>query len=247
MELISDQHTVMGIDGCRNGWIVAIGSLRNVRIQFFQTIEEAWTQFPHVQIRLIDMVMGLPSRPGERTLEQQLIPFLGSRRSSIFRVPCRSSVEVPTKALQYAFHERDMHEKLTPFGVLWIPKIRELDVVLRTHPTWQEHTYESHPETCFRLLNGTPLLHSKKTTAGIEERITLLLPWIPHLTLTVVRQLALQLKCAPDDVVDAMILYVTALLHRDQRTQILLNDPLHDSQGIRMRVVLPCEQRKDLG
>ena len=247
MELTPDPRDVMGIDGCRGGWIVATGSASDVRLHWIPTIEEAWTRFPHVHIRVIDMIMGLPTRPGERTLEQQLMPLLGSRRSSIFRVPCRSSVEAPTKALQYAIHEREMQEKLTPFGVLLISKIRELDGVIRAHLSWQEHTYESHPETCFRLLKGSPLRYSKKTNEGIEERVTLLLPWVPQFTHRDVQQQAHRLGCAPDDVVDALVMYVTALLHRRHHTHLLLNEPLTESRGVMMRVVLPHQHQTDLG
>lgn len=54
-----------------------------------------------------------------------------------------------------------------------MPKIREIDDLLRQHPHLQNHVREVHPELSFCLLNGRPLSHSKRTRAGSEERLAL--------------------------------------------------------------------------
>ena len=242
MELPHVPDSVMGVDGCRGGWIVAYGNSAQVTLYRINHIELLWTHFPAVRYVLIDMIMGLPTRKGERTIDQQVASYLGSRRSSLFRVPSRGAVTAITKAEQYRQHEHQLGEKLTPFSIHLIPKIRELDEVLHHHREWQLHTYESHPETCFRLLKGDSLNASKKTPEGIDERIEILSPWIPHLSHTFIKVESKRLQCAKDDVVDALVLYVTGLLATQQKNLTLLNDPLTDDHGIMMRIMLPDPQ-----
>ena len=58
---------------------------------------------------------------------------------------------------------------------LWniLAKIREVDAAIT--PALQASIREAHPECSFRVLAGTPLPHSKKTTRGIAMRRRLLL------------------------------------------------------------------------
>jgi predicted RNase H-like nuclease len=54
------------------------------------------------------------------------------------------------------------------FGI--IPKVKEVDDLLRGRPTLGEMIYEVHPELCFSELEGAPLRNPKKSPAGRVER-----------------------------------------------------------------------------
>src|SRR2546427_484467 len=59
-----------------------------------------------------------------------------------------------------------------------VPKILEVDRLLRGHPARREIVREAHPELCFFFLNGgRPMREPKKTAGGQGERVALLRKW----------------------------------------------------------------------
>lgn len=229
---------VLGIDGARGGWVIAELS-PTLRLYVATSIDEFFSQSLTYDCILIDIIMGLPSSPAMRRPEEEIHQLLGHQSASLFRVPCRAAVYAETKAEMYQLHELHMHQKLTPFSVNLIPKIKEVDRWLRQHKEMQSVCYESHPETAFHLLLGKRLLHSKHTPEGLHERFELLTQRVPGLVLNELLLFSKTHRVKLDDILDAIVLAYTATLHLQGHTQLLPADPQPDDEGLWMRAILP--------
>ena len=179
--------------------------------------------------------MGLPD-DRTRQLDSLARRLLPGRGASVFPVPGRAAVYAPDYEtacrLNQAFHGRKISRQAWNI----CPRIKEADQLLLHLPQFRNRLFESHPEIAFTLLSGAPMLHSKKTKPGLEERLTVLRRWIPaaddyfHEALNRYPRRAM----ARDDVIDSMILHVVGQLPQQQ-----LQDG-EDEHGIPLRMVLPA-------
>ena len=91
-----------------------------------------------------------------------------------------------------------------------VPKIRELDELIETHPNLSIR--ESHPEVVFAALKDEPLTFSKRTQEGKEERLSIiqqLAPqWCDGLSLAISN--TKRKDVAIDDIYDAFVLMLIA-------------------------------------
>ena len=127
---------MIGIDGCKYGWCVAHGEIDSVQLILIKQIEEVRDLIKRYTTALIDMPMGLPDSDHPRSVEMQARKMLPHRASSIFQTPCRKAVYARDykQALQ---HHRDYAGKGISIQSWHIcPKIKEVDIFLRDHPTF---------------------------------------------------------------------------------------------------------------
>nr|WP_258186060.1 DUF429 domain-containing protein [Vibrio splendidus] len=91
-----------------------------------------------------------------------------------------------------------------------VPKIRELDELIESHPNLSIR--ESHPEVGFAALKGEPLTFSKRTLEGKEERISIIQQiapkWCEGLSLAISK--TKRKDVAIDDIYDAFVLMLVA-------------------------------------
>jgi predicted RNase H-like nuclease len=197
-----------GVDGCREGWVVASDAGA-----------EVLPTFAHIQARgfdlvLIDVPIGL-LEDAARRCDVEARSLIGARRSSVFPAPSRSLL----RATQYAGQcSRQL------WNILY--KIREVDAGIA--PELQERVREAHPEVSFALLNGKPLHFPKRRPEGEEERRRLLRPLFGELPSLP--------GAARDDVLDAYVLLWSArrLARGDAR---VLGSGERDARGLRCEIV----------
>jgi predicted RNase H-like nuclease len=103
-------------------------------------------------------------------------------------------------------------------------------------PALQARIREAHPEGCFRLLNGSPLRHSKKTTAGQQERLNILAANGLRFDPDVERQRLGRTRVQLDDILDAAACLLTAKRITEGR-ECVLGDGAVDGRRLRMEVV----------
>jgi predicted RNase H-like nuclease len=190
-------RTVVGVDGCRNGWVAVIqfpGADPVARV--FPRFGDLLAFLPPDAVIAADMPMGLSdfTNRGGRGPESLVRPFLGERQSSVFSIPSRAAVYADTEKFTTVGRWYEAHRKasavaratsdpprgvsIQAFGIF--PKIREIDAILRADPDVRLRVYESHPEVAFWRLNGERAMHLPKkikglvNPAGMEERRTLL-------------------------------------------------------------------------
>ena len=176
---------IMGIDGCRGGWVATVRPLAGGPAE--RIVSPALAPLlglPDLAAIAIDMPIGLPERigPEGRGPEKALRPWLGQRQSSVFSVPARSAVYAADyqDANRCSLETSDPPRKVSKQCFFLFPKIRELDTLLRHEPDLAARVHECHPEGAFMAMNGMkPLAEPKKTKGqvyapGLAERIRLL-------------------------------------------------------------------------
>lgn len=234
---MSAERLVVGVDGCRSGWVVVIASaqertpIRSVEVvDDISTVIAAGRSDRYAAIA-IDMPIGLPDS-GTRACEPALRKLLGARSSSVFPVP-------PRGVLGSATHEEAVRRgreidgrgvTIQAFNIL--RKIEQLDGSI--DPDDQRFTFESHPESAFALLAGAPLTSKKRLVAGREERLALLADPFPD-SADLLR--SRPRGCAPDDVLDAAAIAWSARRWLEGEALEFGDDSL-DARGLRMRVII---------
>lgn len=93
-----------------------------------------------------------------------------------------------------------------------MPKIAEVDAVMRRETSLQERIVEVHPEVSFReIAGGRSILSKKKRVSGFVERRELLVGALPGIAIPATRPLVRAGAGAPaDDVLDAIAAAWTA-------------------------------------
>jgi predicted RNase H-like nuclease len=115
-----------------------------------------------------------------------------------------------------------------------LPKIREIDELLQTHPELRSVVREVHPEVSFYELVGAPLAHGKHEPEGREERRRALTPVFPRLE--AIMKAARAQGLPTEDILDALSALWSALRLADGRGRSLpTNIPL-DSTGLPMAI-----------
>jgi predicted RNase H-like nuclease len=192
-------RAVAGVDGCRAGWVAAIGLPGEpVRIVVFREFAALLSLLPGDALVAVDMPIGLPEYTlhGGRGPESLIRPLLGMRQSSVFSIPSRRAVHAAPPvdaaapddawAAAHRLASAIARETSTPprgvaiqaFGLF--SKIREIDTLLRADAALPGRVIEAHPELAFWRLNGRRPLETPKKVRnrphppGLDARRALL-------------------------------------------------------------------------
>lgn len=232
---------VVGIDGCKGGWLFSVLSTDDhLQMLLFPFLSDAIAHLLNADAISIDMPMGLISDAGEKRICDALIrkelghPF----SSSVFNVPCKQAVYANNYQEANRLNHKLCGKRLSV--QLWniVPKIRELDIILAEYPSLKKKIHESHPELCFKQLRGEPLVHKKKTAQGKEERIALLKGLFPDIKneFLTFRKLYLKKNVADDDILDSMVLAHNAQQIASGNYKQFPKDDIMDKNEVKMAV-----------
>jgi predicted RNase H-like nuclease len=207
---------LIGVDGCRAGWVVSASDLTLSQPEFaiFPSFRALLNGLDGIRALIaIDIPIGLPSgQPhddGTRRVDRAARDFLGGRRrASVFSAPCRATLAAESyrAACDLESGARGRGKGLSQQAYNIIPKIREVDEAIQ--PAHQEPLDDSmrtwvrevHPEAAFAMLAGAGqprhgLLHSKRGCAcrdaacsGESDRLSLLRPFLPDFEPRAVQQ-----------------------------------------------------------
>ena len=239
-----------GIDGCKNGWVVARLEKKQLSIEFYESISKFIQANPNADEYLIDMAIGFPSCEEYERPDKKARKILGKRGVTVFSVPCRQVVELGDSK-DSVTQNRDYLKKLNSetLGVSLsqqtlaiIPKMAELDRFLQENPEYKDRICESHPEVCFARLNGNEAIEIKKSrTKGISKRIKVLEKYLKAGALDDIKALTKKCNCKPDDVLDAVCLAVTARFKAEGKCECIQGGEgtFVDDNGLRMQMVVP--------
>jgi predicted RNase H-like nuclease len=159
--------TLVGIDGCRSGWIaVVIDHAGQVSAHHLHLIDDVLAVAPGADVIAIDIPIGLPEA-GRRQSDLAAREFLGARRNSIFHTPVRAALEAASHAEATAASLRVTGFGLSQQSYALRRKIIEVE---RWLPSAGCPVFEVHPEVSFAVLLGAPAAASKKTWAGMRQR-----------------------------------------------------------------------------
>ena len=235
------QNVHMGVDGCRGGWLAiqlsGTGDWNTVLVQSNQALASL---IESTQLTLIDIPIGLlNSGAPQRECDRQARKALGMpRATSVFSAPCRRAVYANSYSKASKLNRQLLGKKLSKQSWNITAKIRQIDELLQTKPRLRNNLRECHPEVCFWALNNkNSMRHNKKLKAGREERLSVLSRYIKESEkiFTYASREYNRQKVAPDDVLDAMVIAVTAMLGRES-LETFPDNPKTDDLGLSMEI-----------
>jgi predicted RNase H-like nuclease len=229
----------IGIDGCKRGWFFFRFEDGVGTFGMSASLADILTgQSPDASV-LIDIPIGLTeSGKTERLCDLEARDLLRPKRhSSVFPVPCRQAVAAESYEAASRKNKQITGRKLSRQSWAMVPKIREVDEMLRTAQGLRHSVREAHPELLFRGLAGGPMRHGKKTREGFAERMTILQLFEPDAkTLIASAYLAHgEYDAVRDDILDAFVLAICA--RHPGRLKTVPEDPPTDPQGLPMQMV----------
>ncbi|OYR57950.1 DUF429 domain-containing protein [Halorubrum halodurans] len=163
----------VGVDWASRGWLTVAIDDGEWTARMSPSIHSVWFDHHDAESILVDVPIGLPESE-RRGCDRGAKEFLGSDRArSVFWTPCRDAVEADTydDARRANRDARDDSLSSQVWGL--IPRIREVDRLLRDVTEARKTMLESHPEVCFEAFaeEGLP---SKHEDDGLSRRRELL-------------------------------------------------------------------------
>ncbi len=232
----------IGVDGCKGGWIASVYDRGSFEIKKYSSVEELVEANKNYDELLIDMVIGLQSNKNEVRPDNAARALIPGRTSTIFAVPARQAVYADKREQIREANKNALGKDLPAQAIAIIPKMRELDEFLQNNPTHKNKLKESHPEVCFSRLNGSVVMSRKADGEGITERVGIIKQYMPEITEEYIYQEAKQFKCNADDIVDSIVLCITANLAAQGKTDVIPKTVQEDVTGLKMQMTIPNER-----
>ena len=226
---------VAGVDGCGNGWVVALRHVKTGELRLLSThrLETIFSLDEKPMRMVVDMPMGLSAENSKvgRQCEAEARALLKEKARSVFSTPSREALYAST--YRQAVDRNVNRAGISPPAVKIMLKIREVDSIVT--PDIQDRFIEGHPELAFYLLNdNAPVMSRKSTPEGELERLELLkksginvqADWLDDRVIGAER----------NDIVDAIVLTRTAERHLNGNAICLPNKPIADNRGLKMAI-----------
>lgn len=237
--------TAYGVDGCRKGWFYfALVSGQKPSWGVVETIAELVAVTNNLDRIFIDIPIGLPNDERGRLCDRQARRELtGLRASSVFPAPARSVLTAKNYEEANCQNRKAAGKGLTRQTYAILPKIGEVDCLLRCNKKARRTVREVHPEICFWAFAGrSPMRHNKKTGCGFDQRLDLLECFKPYVGTSFRKrfdEIRPQYRCsdlADDDILDAMAAAITASVD-PWALKTLPDCPNRDSCDLPMEIV----------
>ena len=223
-----------GIDGCKAGWLF-VSFDDSPFYEVLRTDEALKKKLVEYDVTLIDMPIGLEDERYTRECDRLLREALGSEyASSVFSPPIRPALHAPSYVEASMQSYEYTEKKLTVQAWNITPKIGLLDRILTEDESLRVKVLESHPELLFMNLNRGMIFQKKNTKKGLRHRLDLIREYQP-VAVDFFREIKEEYRrneIAEDDIVDAMVLALTAHQSAGKGFRTLPEIPERDSQGL---------------
>ncbi len=206
---MTDSASVIGIDGTSTGWIASIGNVRNkslFTIKFCEKLDRLLSYYPN-SVVVIDMPIELNKKNYLRECDVLAKKYLGKNfQSSVFIPPLKRVLQCSTYQEANKLSKEITGKGLSKQSWHLKNKINEVRGVSKVY----NKLYEGHPECSFKMLKNETLIAKKKSVLGIFERLDLLKKaGLDPLSIRIEIEKNSTIKI--DDVLDSMVLFITAL------------------------------------
>ncbi len=200
---------LIGVDGTSSGWIASIGNSKKKSLStvlFSDNLEELLSDYPDSLV-VIDMPIELNKKNYLRECDVLAKKYLGKNfQSSIFIPPLKKVLKCNTYQEANKLSKQLAGKGLSKQSWHLKDKICEVQGLSK----FSINIYEGHPECSFKMLKNEPLKAKKKSVLGIFERLDLLkkagLDPL-SISLNIGNNSAIKI----DDILDSMVLFLTAL------------------------------------
>ncbi len=220
---------VVGVDGCRDGWVAVEWSGCRLSAELVATLDRlvARLRAGELAALAIDMPIGLlDDRP--RTCDIEARKLLGPRRSSVFPAPVRATLPARDYDEACRLSREASGRAMSKQAFNLLGKIRQLDRLVE--PADQHRLVEAHPECAFLRLAGRPPAEAKRSGPGRAMRRRLLGSTDPAF-----ERLLATSDLPPLDLADAAVLAITAR-HVAAGSELRLGSDV-DRTGLRAEIV----------
>lgn len=199
---------LIGIDGTSSGWIASIGSSKNKcisAITFSEKLDKILSDYPN-SVVVIDMPIELNNNSYSRECDVLAKRYLGkSFQSSIFIPPLKRVLECTDYQAANMLSKKITGKGLSKQSWNLKSKIIEVQGISKL----SNKIYEGHPECSFKMLKNETLKAKKKSVSGIFERLGILKKaGLDPLSISLYLESTPGVKI--DDVLDSMVLFITA-------------------------------------
>jgi predicted RNase H-like nuclease len=185
----------------------------------------------------LDIPIGLPLS-GSRACDLEARRLLGTpRRNSVFPAPIRPVLTASNRVEASEIGAKIEGRKMNAQAWAIVPKIREVDDIMRSDEAVRARVREVHPEICFFFMaDRRPMSMKKSRVAGREERASLLrLHFGGDIDAALGERR--QLGCAADDLLDAFAALWTARRITAGTAISIPETPARDTFGLPMEMV----------
>jgi predicted RNase H-like nuclease len=260
---MTEHVTAIGVDGCPVGWIAAhaheneLGQLVRTELRLVGAesggltalVDDCEARWPPPVVA-IDVPMGLPRCAGLRECDREARCRLGRRWMCVFPAPDRELLGRTFEEAREHVRARRFadpvghHPILSRQAIAIMPKIAEVDVLLRERPARQRWLIEVHPELSFlalaQALNRPEAqigLPRKQRSAGKTLRRALLAAVTPDIDGQLAEVSWPRTQVGVDDVLDAYAALWSARRYRTPAREIL-GDGLPDDHGLARQMIV---------
>jgi predicted RNase H-like nuclease len=257
------KELVAGVDGCKDGWVVALApvgdwknqddlKINNGKLKFIKTFNEIFNlqENGKVSIIMIDIPIGLTDGE-ERECDKIARRLLGDRGSSVFPAPIRPAIEDEStmKSTKEAYEKakritlKNKGKSVSQQSWRISPKVKQVDEEMKKDKALQNRVMETHPELCFWGMNKKrPMKYSKtkEKEKARKERINLL----KKIFSGIEKIIEDSPKAIQNDIIDAYACLWTAIQYKRGRAYSLPGHPpvdSVDSQKLKMEIWYPLE------
>ena len=167
---------IAGVDGCEDGWLAACESADGaIELRFIERVADLFDD-ARLRLLLIDIPIGLMER-SPRGADQAARRLLKGRSSCVFNAPIRPILEARSYSEANRIWREIEGKGCSAQGFALVPKVVEVDQLVRDKASGRLRIVEGHPEVSFALLNaGAAILESKHSKEGSRIRSELLSP-----------------------------------------------------------------------
>lgn len=238
-------RTAYGVDGCSAGWFCfALARSEEPQWYIVGTVDKLVSVSSNSDRIFVDIPIGLPDGPEGRCCDREARMRLGRpRASSVFPAPVRAALAATTYEEANRISREESGKGITKQAFAILPKIKQVDELLRRSEKARNILREVHPEICFwALAGGTPMRDGKNTRIGFDERLALLERFLPSVgqEFVQIRSRFRRSDLSDDDILDAMAAAITASVDSDA-LMTLPKDPTRDSCGLPMEMVYAAD------
>jgi predicted RNase H-like nuclease len=239
--VMNSSRTFIGIDGCRAGWFCVVLDGDGWSYCVAPDADTIAKLAVEADCVLIDIPIGLiDAGTAGRSCDREARRLLGrGRAASVFSAPARRTLAATGYPDALERNRQATGRGLSKQAWNILPKIREIDELLRDHQLLRGVLREAHPELCFLALNDKRAMHyNKKKWEGQQERLQVLQRYFPHCRALFEQACGEYQRCrvARDDILDAMVCAVTAR-YGYGRYRTVPASPARDGQGLPMEIV----------
>ena len=167
--------SVIGIDGCRAGWITAkVGDKNSLIFHIVENLNDDYLKQSNLTHIGIDIPLQL-SHTGKRLAEIEARGLLKKRACTIFSPPTLNALRAKNYIDACEVNFKECGKRISKQSWNLFPKIKEAHKFLENNLISKLEVFEIHPELSFMAMNDMNLIEaSKKTDIGREIRIKLM-------------------------------------------------------------------------